>query len=138
MTIKFILAIDYMEPGFNPLTLVFVAFALSVHGVFLFDRDFLFDKRKFKKLFVISLGLFVFCYILKAFGLRARNMEMMQVPFLALSIFFAMSYIFKEVFGENPEDSFGGMEVPAEHWIFNVLFWVIGLLVPIYLSLEIL
>jgi len=127
-----------MRHELTPSTIVFVLIAMSIHIIFLFKREILFDKKKFKALFIISVGLFGFYFLLKGLNLKVRNIEMIQVPFLALTIFLLMSYVYNKVFGENPEDTFYSMDITLmKDGIFNALFCFIGLFVPIILVFKV-
>jgi uncharacterized membrane protein len=129
---------DFMRHELTFSTIVFVVIAMSVHGIFMFKREILFDKKKFKTLLIISFGLFGLYFLLKGLDIRERNMEVLQVPFLALIIFFLMSYLYGKIFGENPEDTFHSMDIALmKDGIFNALFWFIGLFVPIILVFKV-
>jgi hypothetical protein len=121
------------------LTLIFVGMAIGIHLIFLFKREILFNKMKFRVLLSISFGLFLLGYLLKGLDISSKNMAMMQVPFLALIIFYIMSFIYNKMFGENPADSFWSMDISLmKDGIFNFLFWVVGLIAPILLAYKIL
>ena len=128
-----------MRHELTPLTIVFVLIATSVHGIFLLKREMLFDNRHFRTLLKIATGLFLLYYLLRVFDIKTRNMEMMQVPFIALLIFVSMKFMYNKIYDEDPEDTYmSGDFSEMKDGIFNALFWVIGLIVPIILVSKVL
>jgi len=128
-----------MRHELTPLTIVFVLIATSVHGIFLLKREILFDNRHFRTLLKISTVLFLLYYLLRVFDIKTRNMEMMQVPFIALLIFVSMKFIYNKIYDEDPEDTYmSGDFSEMKDGIFNALFWMIGLIVPIILVSKVL
>jgi hypothetical protein len=120
------------------LTIVFVLIATSVHGIFLIKREILFDNKHFRTLLKISIGLFSLNYLLRTFDIKTRNMEMMQIPFIALLIFFSIKFIYNKIYDENPEDTYmSGDFSLIRDGIFNALFWMIGLIGPIILVTKV-
>jgi hypothetical protein len=111
---------------------------MSVHTIFLAKREILFDKRKFRILLVISLVFVGLYYIIRGLDIYIKSIEGLLVPFFALLVFLGMTTIYRKIFGQNAKDSFHSMDLKLmKDGIFNFLFWVIGLLVPIYIAFEI-
>ena len=121
------------------MTLVLVIIAMSVHAIFLFRREMLLDKKTFKILVATSLVLVGLFYLTKGLEKEIRNIQMLTVPFFALMVFLIMKTIYRMIFKEDAQDSFHSMDIGLmKDGIFNLLFWVIGLLFPMYIAVEIL
>jgi hypothetical protein len=69
------------------MTVVPTIIAMSVHLIFMFRREILFDKKKFKTLVIVSLGLVGLFYLTKGLGRNIRNFEVLTIPFLVLMVF---------------------------------------------------
>jgi hypothetical protein len=49
-----------------------------------------------------------------------------------------MSATYKMIFNKDAQDSFHSMDIRLmKDGIFNFLFWVIGLLLPVYIAFEV-
>jgi hypothetical protein len=120
------------------MALVLTIIMISVHTIFLAKREILFDKRKFKILLTISLVLVGLYYIIKGLDIYIKSIEGLLVPFFALLVFLVMTTIYRKIFEQDAKDSFHSMDLKLmKDGIFNFLFWVIGLLLPIFLAFEV-
>jgi hypothetical protein len=120
------------------LALVFALISLSVHAIFLFKREILFDSKKFGVLLKIAAGLFLLRYLLQWASIHPRNIGAIQVPFLALLLFYVMRLIFNVILDRDPEDSYMSNDMSLmKDGVFNFLFWVIGLMVPVLFVYEV-
>lgn len=114
------------------MSLLFVIIALSIHIIFLFKREILFQKKSFVFLLVVSLIPLVFSFLIKNSDVKNKNVEMLQMPFITLLIFFIMNKIYKIIYAENAKDTFWTYDVKLMNdGIFNALFWFLGLIIPI-------
>lgn len=116
------------------MTIVFTLIAISIHTIFLFKRELLFDKKSFKTIMLISIGLVGLYITTKIIGYKSKNIEMLNIPFLVLAIFFILSKCYNKLFKQNPADTFWTMDISLmKDGLFNFLFWVLGLVLPIIL-----
>ena len=119
------------------MTLIFTIIAISIHLIFLFKREILFERKSFIFLFVISIFIGLISLLVKNAGVQIRNIEMLQIPFLTLLIFFFMSKIYVALNGKNPKDSFWSNDIKLmKDGIFNFLFWVFGLIIPVFIVFK--
>jgi len=120
--------------------LIFVAIGISIHVVFLFKREMLFDRRSFSLLLAVSVIIFALSYMLHKWNLgQPKTIILLKIPMLTLLIFFLMKTFYFKIFRKNPRDTFWSMDIELmRDGIFNALFWIIGLLVPIILVYEVL
>jgi len=120
------------------MTAILTIIAISVHAIFVFKREILLDKKKFIALVAVSLVLVGLCYLAKGFEIKIRNVEMLTIPFFALIVFLLMSTVYRMIFNKDAEDSFHSMDIRLmKDGIFNALFWLVGLLLPVYIAFEI-
>jgi hypothetical protein len=121
------------------MTFILTIIAMSVHAIFIYRREILFDTKKFKILVAISLGLIGLFYLTKGLGIAIRNIEILTIPFFVLMVFLLMSTIYRMIFKVNAQDSYHSMDIRLmKDGIFNFLFWVIGLLLPVFIAFEVL
>lgn len=122
------------------MALVFAVLGLSMHIIFLFKRELLFEKKPFLIFFTITSTLFLLAYffIWKGVG-DPKFIRFLRVPFLTLSIFFVMKSVYLEFFEKNAEDTFWSMNPNLmKDGIFNALFWFLGFLIPLFLTYKVL
>ena len=119
--------------------ILFTAVGLSVQIIFAYRRDLLIRKKSFFILILINCFLFLMSYfLLKTTALNPRMVVLLRVPILALIIFQIMKTLYFKIFKSIPVDTIWTMDISLmSDGIFNFLFWVIGLMVPIYLSFEV-
>jgi len=118
----------------------FVAVSMSVQAIFVWRRKLLFEKRSFVILLISSGLLFFTSYMLLEADIgNPKMVVLIRVPLLSLVVFFLMKSIYFSVNGKNPVDTFWSMDVELmKDGIFNFLFWVIGLLLPIFFTYKVL
>lgn len=116
------------------MTLLFSIIAISIHIIFLFKREILFQKMSFILLLLISSILGIISLVIKNSDAKIKNIEMLQIPFLVLIIFFILNKIYYIIYGQNAKDSFWTNDIKLmKDGIFNCLFWVLGLIIPVFL-----
>ncbi len=118
--------------------LILSIISMSVHIIFLMRREILFDKKKFKILLTASLVLVGLYCLIRGLDIYIRGIEALLVPFFALLVFLSMSTIYRKMFGQDAEDSFHSMDLKLmKDGIFNFLFWVLGMLLPVILAFRV-
>ncbi len=117
----------------------FTIIGVSVHLIFLFKRELLFDQRTFKILLMVSFSLFLIFFLIRENSTPAKGLETLLVPFLALIVFWVMKNIYKGFFRQDAKDTFYSMDLKLmRDGVFNFLFWVVGLTLPYYLAFKVL
>jgi hypothetical protein len=113
---------------------IFVLIGCGIHAVFLFKREWLFSKKDLSALISIALVLFALSFVL---GGAATSF--FKVPLISLVIFLGMRSLFFRLYGRNPRDSFWTMDAKLmKDGIFNFLFWILGLFIPVLIAFEVL
>lgn len=121
------------------MTLLFTLVGMSVHGIFMFKREILFDRRTFRILLLISFLIFCLFFLVKELTTNIKGVEMLLVPFLALLVFWVMANCYRGIFRQDAKDTYHSMDLKLmKDGIFNFLFWVIGLMLPILLAYKVL
>jgi hypothetical protein len=113
---------------------ILVLIGINVQMIFFFKREWLFDKKIFIYLLFVNLGIFILSYYLLAFEIGPPiGVELLKLPLPAQLIFWGMDAVYYKFFKAHPQDSFWSMDLSLmKDGIFNFLFIMIGLLVPIY------
>jgi hypothetical protein len=118
---------------------LFTIVGISVHAIFIFKREILFERRTFRVLLLISLIIFSLFYLLRELTTPIKGLEMLLVPFLSLIVFWVMTSIYRRIFAEDAKDTYYSMDLKLmKDGIFNFLFWIIGLMLPILLAYKVL
>lgn len=113
---------------------IFVLIGISIHGVFLYKRELLFQKRTFLVLLGIGALCFMLTYVLPESVGRRNMVLMMRFPLLTLIIFFIMKSIYFKMYETDAKDTFWSMDWKLmKDGVFNFLFWFLGLMIPVYL-----
>lgn len=112
---------------------VFAVLGLFVQFIFLFKREWLFEKRSFTIIYVVSIISFVLSYILMLANIGDPNLvKMLTVPFLAATMFYITKRIFFKLYGRNLEDTFWSMDSSLmSDGVFNAVFWFSGTVLAI-------
>lgn len=119
------------------MTLIFTIIALSIHAIFLFKREILFQKKSFLTLLIVSFFIMIISIIIIKSDAKIKNIEMLQIPFLALIIFFLMNKVYHYIYGKKAKDTFWTNDIKLmKDGVFNFLFWVLGLIIPVFLVLK--
>ena len=119
------------------MTIIFSIIALSIHAIFLFKREILLQKKSFLILLIVSFFIMIISIIIIKSDAKIKNIEMLQIPFLALIIFFLMNKVYDYIYGKNAKDTFWTNDIKLiKDGIFNFLFWVLGLIIPVFLVLK--
>ncbi len=116
-----------------PLIVLFTALSLSTHVIFMYQRAWFDDPARLRALVVTGAVLFATALVLEYAGVHTKNdfFLMLKLPLLALGLYKAMQWGFVHLFGYRPRDSFWTMDLRLmKDGLFNFLFWVLGMLVP--------
>ena len=119
---------------------VFAMIGLFVQFIFLFKREWLFDRKTFNLILIVSAALFVLSYTLMLNNIGKPNLvRILTVPLMATMVFYAVKYIFFKIYKRNPEDTFWSMDISQmRDGIFNFIFWVLSTLLPIVVTYKLL
>lgn len=112
------------------------ALSLLMQGVFMYKREWFDDPVRLRALAAAGAVLYAFAIVLERADLLTDYdyFRMLKVPLLSLGIFKAMQWVFIRLFGYRPRDSFFSMDWRLmKDGLFNLLFLVLGLMVPITL-----
>ncbi len=111
---------------------------MSVQLIFLFNRDLLIDKKIEKWIWIGSTTIFCIGYFLTInFGQSIKTLPTLMVPLMAYGIYRLMHWSYVKLFNSKPVDTFYTMNIKLmRSGIFNFIFWVAGLLIPILISYE--
>ena len=114
---------------------IIIVASLFIHIIFIYKRQWLFDKRIFISIALTSFLLFGVSYALSKLDIgNPKFIPALKIPFLAVVVFFIMNRIFFQVYQRNPEDTFWSMDLTLmRDGIFNLLFWFIGVMIPAFL-----
>jgi uncharacterized membrane protein YfcA len=120
--------------------ILLVAISMSIHAAFIWRRKLLFEKKSFVILLALSTLFFFLSYVLlQANAGNPKMVVLIRVPLLALIVFVVMKSVYFKIYDKNPVDTFWTMDIKLmKDGIFNFLFWVIGLLLPIFLTYKVL
>jgi hypothetical protein len=127
------------KASINLMIFLFTVVGMSVHMIFMFKREILFNRKTFKILLLTSLLPFGLFYLIRELTIPTKGLEMLLVPFLALIVFWVMASIYRGIFGKDAKDTYHSMDLKLmKDGIFNFLFWVVGLMLPILLAYKVL
>jgi hypothetical protein len=117
------------------MNIVITILSLFMHLVFLYKREWLFDKKLFLYLTLISIVLFVVSFVLLKLDLGdPKFTPALKMPLFALGVFFILNKIFVVINQRNPQDTFWSMDLSLmRDGIFNFLFWFLGTMIPAFL-----
>jgi hypothetical protein len=118
---------------------VLVMIALNIHMIFIFKREWLFDKKIFMYILWANTCLLVLSYILLNVGLSDSNfVRALKMPLLAQLIFRGMNIIYLKLYKKNPRSSLlwsGDLKL-IKDGVFNFLFWIIGFVIPFFFVFQ--
>jgi hypothetical protein len=119
---------------------VFASIGMFVHIVFMFKREWLFDKKRFRLMLIVGAVLFALSYVLILNNVGNPSfVRFLTVPLLSLGVFYVLNYVFFKIYNRNPEDTFWSMDwSQMRDGIFNFLFWVLGIMLPMFITYEVL
>src|SRR5688500_17213223 len=91
---------------------IIIVISMFVHIIFIYKREWLFDKKIFMVIFGISTLTFVLGFILLNSKIgNPKFIPALKMPLLALAVFFIMKNIFFRIYKKNPEDTFWSMDI---------------------------
>src|SRR5205809_3568498 len=112
-----------------------IVISLFVHIIFLYKREWLFDKKIFTVIATASLIFFSVSFILTTQSIgNPKFINALKIPLLASIIFFLMKTPFYRIYGKNAADTFWSMNISLmKDGVFNFLFWFLGIMIPAFL-----
>ena len=116
-----------------PLIVLVTILILSTFVIFMYQRAWFDDPARLRALVAAGAVLFATALVLEYAGVHTKNdfFLMLKVPLLSLGLYKAMQWGFVRLFGYQPRDSFWSMDLRLmKDGLFNFLFTVLGLLVP--------
>lgn len=122
-----------MKPDF-----LIIPIGMVIQLIFLFKREMLTDKKFEKWIWIGSSILFIVGYFLTIkFGKSVKTLPILMVPIMAYGIFRLQLWTYFKLFNTEPVDTFYSMDLKLmRSGIFNFIFWVVGLILPILISSE--
>ena len=118
--------------------LLFVAPSMLVQIVFMYKREWFDDPTRLRALAAVGAVFFAGAIVLERVGFHTDtdSFRLLKLPLLSLGLFKAMQWVFIRLFGYRPRESFHSMDWRLlKDGLFNCLFWVLGMLVPMALIL---
>jgi hypothetical protein len=114
---------------------VIIVISLFVQIIFIYKREWLFDKKIFIGVVIVSVLLFGASMALTAQGMgNPKFIPALKMPFLVVLIFFIMKTMFFRIYERNAEDTFWSMNLSLmRDGVFNFLFWFLGIMIPAFL-----
>lgn len=115
----------------------FISILLSLNTmiIFLFKREWLLASRSYIILLGINGLLFVLGILLPRVIYDPREIiTLLKAPLISQVMFFVLHMIFRYLFRRTPIDTFWSMDSTLfKDGVFNALFWVFGILIPLFL-----
>lgn len=124
------------HPWEMPLLLLFIPLGLLTQLIFLYRRAWFDDPPRLRVLAAVEVALFAGAFACEHAGFSAETdfFLILKLPLLSLGLFKAMQWGFIRLFGYPPRDSFHSMDWRLlKDGLFNGLFWILSLLVPLAL-----
>lgn len=114
---------------------IIILVSLFVHIIFIYRRQWLFDKQPFNFITLTSLLLFGISYVLSRLDIGSpKFIPALRIPLLTVGVFYIMKIIFFQVYQRNPKDTFWSMDLALmRDGIFNFMFWLFGIMIPAFL-----
>ena len=96
------------------------------------------DKRIEKWIWIGSASLFCIGYFMaQTIDQSIKTFPILMVPLMAFVIFQFQYWLYMKMFNNEPVDTFWSMDLKRiRSGVFNVVFWLAGLLIPILISYE--
>jgi hypothetical protein len=119
---------------------LFASAGLFVHIIFMFKREWLFERRSLQFILLVSSIMFAVSYLLVSNNIgNADTLRMLRIPLLAAVVFVGIKYVFFKIYKRNPEDTFWSMDFgQTADGVFNFLFWVLGIVLPAIIIYKVL
>ena len=111
---------------------IYIVLGINTLIVFLFNRDWLLQKKSFIILFIFNLILFVLGYLLQHYSIgNPKFVVALKMPILSQLLFMGLVALFRKVYNRTPEDTFWTMDISLmKDGIFNFIFWIIAIILP--------
>ena len=109
----------------NVMDIFFGTVGFFVQIIFMFKREWLFERKSFRLILFASTILFLLSYILMINHIgNPKTVRMLTIPLLAALMFYVVKLVFFKFYGRNLEDTFWSMDASLmSDGIFNALFW---------------
>ncbi len=120
------------------LEIITIVVAMTTHLIFLFKRELLIGKKSKKLIWIGSGILFIIVLIIgPKYNQIIKSLPLLMLPFLSFVIFNILLVIYRKLYKENPKDTFWTFDIRLmKSGVFNFIFWVVGILVPVYISYK--
>lgn len=115
--------------------LIFVSFGLSIAFILMFKIEWLFHLKSFLLLFLYTILLFGISYLLLEHNIgKPRIVSALKMPIVSITIFKLITMLFKIIYKRNPENTaWTYTKKPIEDVLFSIIFWFLGVGLPIFL-----
>ncbi len=116
------------------ISLIFVLFGLSITVLFMEKMEWLMDKKMYPWIIlyctILYLASFLFLHTTIVIPAVAK---VLRIPIFSFIIFVIFHSIFKILFKRDPENTYWAFtSKPIQDVIFCMLFWILGVLIPIF------
>jgi hypothetical protein len=117
--------------------IIFVLLGLNTMFIFMLKIDWLFNTKTFLRVLLFNLVIFILSYILIDIDYGNPKMVLMlKMPLLSSVIFFLLYTLYRRIYKRNPENTFWTFtKKPIEDVVFSILFWLLGVGLPVFLVL---
>lgn len=115
------------------INIVFVAFGFSISVLFMVKIEWLMDKKKYPQIVLYCAIMYVASYLFLNTSLVIPAVaKTLRIPIFSFGIFVIFHSIFRKIFKRDPENTYWAFtSKPIQDVIFCILFWVLGILIPI-------
>jgi hypothetical protein len=108
---------------------------LLIPLIFLFNRDLLIKKQSFYIIFIFCILLLIISFVIKDSLIKTMPSldikSVLRVPLISLILFRLLTWIFYKIFNRYPQDTYWINESLWFDTLFNILFWITGILIPV-------
>jgi hypothetical protein len=111
---------------------IFILLGINTLLVFLYQREWLLQKRPFTILLAFNLILFVLGYVLQHFPIgNPKLIVALKMPVLSQLLFMGLITVFRKIYNRDPVDTFWSSDISLmKDGIFNFVFWVVAVVLP--------
>lgn len=118
--------------------LIIVPIAMSIQIIFLFKRDVLLDVIWKRRIWASSILLFLLGYLLSKMLENNQFLPFLMMPLQSYILYLIFHAAFLKLFKTKPVDTFHTYDLKLmKSGIFNFIFWVLGMLLPILIIFKV-